>query len=256
MDELTQKIDKFSFRVLKEDCLDLPDKIYTSRYVSMTPEQLKMYEEIRKKAVLMLESEETVTAPMVVTQMLRLQQILSGHIKTDDGELVTFPSRRMDAVLEICEEARGKVIIWSRFRYDVINITKTLNEKFGSRFNPVVVSFFGDTSDNDRQENVRKFQDPDSDIRFFVGNPQTAGLGLTLTAANTVIYYANDFNLGTRMQSEDRCHRIGQHYPVTYIDLITDGTIDGKIVKSLKNKINLSAKVLGEKAKEWLTIKK
>ena len=98
------------------------------------------------------------------------------------------------------------------------------------------------------------FQDPKSSIRFFVGNPQTAGRGITLTAANTVIYYANDFNLETRIQSEDRCHRIGQHNPVTYIDLITEGTIDKKIVKSLRNKINLSAKVLGEEAREWLKL--
>ena len=116
------------------------------------------------------------------------------------------------------------------------------------------VSFFGDTSDNERQENIKLFQDPKSSVRFFVGNPQTAGRGITLTEANTVIYYANDFNLETRIQSEDRCHRIGQHNPVTYIDLITDGTIDGKIVKSLRNKINLSAKVLGEKAREWLKL--
>ena len=256
IEELTKKIQAFSYRVLKQDCLDLPEKIYTSRYVSMTPEQLKMYEEIRKKALLMLDSDEMVTAPMMVTQMLRLQQILSGHIKTDDGELVTFPTKRMDAVMEICEEVNGKVIIWSRFRHDVIDITKKLNEKFGSRFKPCALSFFGDTADNERQENVRKFQDPNSGIQFFVGNPQTAGLGLTLTAANTVIYYANDFNLLTRVQSEDRCHRIGQHYPVTYIDLICDGTIDGKIVKSLRGKINLSAKVLGEKARKWLMIKK
>ena len=132
-----------------------------------------------------------------------------------------------------------------------MSIVKALNSKYKGT---VARSFFGDTSDSDRVEIVRDFQDMNSELRFIVGNPSTAGRGLTLTAANTVIYYANDFNLETRIQSEDRCHRIGQHNPVTYIDLITEGTIDKKIVKSLRNKINLSAKVLGEEAREWLKL--
>ena len=253
IEELTRKIDTFSFRVLKDECLDLPNKIYTSRYVYMTSEQVKMYEEIRKKAVLMLENDEFVSTPMMITQMLRLQQILSGHLKSDDGKLITFPTRRLDELLEICDETSNKVIIWSRFRYDIITIVKALNSKYKGT---VAKSFFGDTSDNDREEIVREFQDINSELRFMVGNPSTAGRGLTLTAANTVIYYANDFNLETRMQSEDRCHRIGQHYPVTYIDLICEGTIDEKIVNSLRNKIKLSAEVLGENIKEWLKISK
>jgi SNF2 family DNA or RNA helicase len=102
---------------------------------------------------------------------------------------------------------------------------------------------------------VTKFQDPDSGLRFFIGNPATAGYGLTLTEANTVIYYANDFNLETRIQSEDRCHRIGQTNPVTYIDLITENTIDEKIVQALRSKIDIGAKVMGEEAREWLQIK-
>ena len=121
---------KFSFRVLKDDCLDLPKKIYTSRYVYMTSEQIKMYEDIRKKAVLMLENDEFVSTPSMITQMLRLQQILSGHLKSDDGNMITFPTRRLDELLEICDEAPNKVIIWSRFRYDIISIVKALNSKY------------------------------------------------------------------------------------------------------------------------------
>tara|TARA_E500000305_G_scaffold7036_1_gene5252 strand:+ start:451 stop:1902 length:1452 start_codon:yes stop_codon:yes gene_type:complete len=250
MNELSSKLEPFSFRVLKKDCLDLPDKIYTSRYVTMTPQQKEMYEDIRKKAVLMLD-DNLITAPMIATQLIRLQQILSGHIRTDDGELITFDTQRMSSLLEICNEVSGKAIIWSRFRYDIENITKNINKNFGSE---VAVSFYGDTSDNQRQDNIRRFQNPQSPIRFFIGNPQTAGRGITLTEANTVVYYANDFNLDTRMQSEDRCHRIGLKNPVTYIDLICDKTIDTKIVKSLRGKINLSAKVLGEEVREWLNL--
>ena len=252
LDELTKRIDQFSFRVLKKDCLDLPEKIYTARYVGMTKEQFDMYEQIRKHAMVLLESGEMSTAPAVITQMLRLQQIMSGHLKTDDGEMLYFPSKRMDALEEIINEHDGKAIIWSRFRHDIMGITKMLNDKFGQG---CAASYFGDTSDEDRAAAVLNFQNPDHPLKYFVGNPSTAGYGLTLTEANLVVYYANDFNLETRVQSEDRAHRIGQKNNVTYIDLITEGSIDEQIVKALRAKIDIGAKVLGEDAKEWLSLK-
>ena len=251
LDELTDKIDRFSFRVLKKDCLDLPEKIYTARYVGLTNEQISMYNQIRQHAMVLLDTGEMATAPAVITQMLRLQQIMSGHLKTDDGEMLYFPSKRMEALEEIVNEHDGKAIIWSRFRYDIIGITKMLNEKFGEG---CAAAYFGDTPDEERNNAVKNFQNPNHPLRFFVGNPATAGYGLTLTEANLVVYYANDFNLETRVQSEDRAHRIGQRNNVTYIDLITEGTIDENIVKSLRAKIDIGAKVLGEEAKEWLTL--
>jgi len=250
-DELTEKIDMFSYRVLKKDCLDLPDKIYTVRYVGLTKEQRDMYNQIREYAMVMLENGEMSTAPAVITQMLRLQQIMSGHLKTDEGDMLYFPSQRMEALKEIIEEHDGKAIIWSRFRYDIQQITDMLNKEFGEG---CAAAYFGDTSDNERNEIVQNFQQS-KQLRFFVGNPATAGYGLTLTEANLVVYYANDFNLETRIQSEDRAHRIGQKNNVTYIDLITEGTIDEKIVQSLRDKIDIGAKVLGEEAKQWLTLK-
>jgi SNF2 family DNA or RNA helicase len=252
LDELTQRIDMFSFRVLKKDCLDLPDKIYTARYVGMTSQQFEMYEQIRRHAMVLLDSGEMSTAPAVITQMLRLQQIMSGHLKTDDGDMLYFPSKRMEALEEIINEHNGKAIIWSRFRYDIIQITEMLNKKFGQG---CAVSYFGDTSDDDRAAAVLNFQNPDHPLKFFVGNPATAGYGLTLTEANLVVYYANDFNLETRIQSEDRAHRIGQKNNVTYIDLICEGSIDERIVKALRAKIDIGAKVLGEDAREWLSLK-
>ena len=251
LDELTERIDAFSYRVLKQDCLDLPEKIYTVRYVEMTKQQREMYNSIKQYALVMLDSGELSTAPAVITQMLRLQQIMSGHLKTDDGETIYFDSKRMDALKELIEEHDGKAIIWSRFRYDIQQITKMLNETFGEG---CAASFYGDTPDDERQRVVEKFQDKNSKLKFFVGNPATAGYGLTLTEADLVVYYANDFNLETRAQSEDRAHRIGQKNNVTYVDLITDGTIDEKIVTSLQSKIDISAKVLGEEARKWLTL--
>jgi SNF2 family DNA or RNA helicase len=252
LDELTERIDRFSYRVLKKDCLDLPDKSYTVRHVTLTSEQAKMYNDIQRQALLMLDNGEMVTAPAVITQFLRLQQIMSGHLMSDDKTMMTFPTRRMDALQEILDEHDGKAIIWSRFRHDIKEITATLNRTLGPGS---AAAYFGDTGDDERQAIVTNFQDPNHPLKFFVGNPATAGYGLTLTEANLVVYYANDFNLETRIQSEDRAHRIGQKNPVTYVDLISEGTLDERIVKSLRSKIDISAKVLGEEAREWLTLK-
>jgi SNF2 family DNA or RNA helicase len=249
LDELSTKLDRFSYRVTKEDALDLPDKVYTIRHVALTDEQLKHYMSLKNAAIALLDDGELVSAPAVMTQLLRLQQVLCGHLMTDDGELVEFKTKRLDALLETIEEMAGKVIIWSRFRYDIKAIVATLAKAYGSG---LVVSYFGDTTDEQRQNAITSFQF--GDARFFVANPQTAGYGLTLTAATNVIYYANDFNLETRVQSEDRCHRIGQKNTVTYVDFLSKGTIDEYIVKSLRAKIDLSAKTLGEEARKWLEV--
>ncbi len=251
LDELTERISSFSYRVLKKECLDLPDKTYTVRYVQLTPEQVKMYNDISRQAMLLLDNGELVSAPAVITQLLRLQQILSGHIKTDEGDIEYFPTKRTDALKEIMSEHHGKAIIWSRFRHDIKTIVAMLNKEFGPGS---AAAYFGDTKDDERLAIVQNFQDPKHPLKYFVGNPATAGYGLTLTEANLVVYYANDFNLETRIQSEDRAHRIGQKNPVTYIDLISEGTIDERIVESLRNKINIGALVLGEKAREWLKL--
>jgi len=249
LDELSDKLEGFSYRVTKEDALDLPDKVYTVRHVSLTDEQIKHYMTLKNAAIALLDDGGLVSAPAAMTQLLRLQQVLCGHTMTDDKELVEFKSRRIDAVLDTIEEMSGKVIIWSRFRYDIRNIEAALKKAYGS---DSTVSYFGDTSDDDRQKAIQSFQF--GDARFFVANPQTAGYGLTLTAATNVIYYANDFNLETRVQSEDRCHRIGQKNTVTYVDLVSKGTVDEHIVKSLRAKIDLSAKTLGEEARQWLEL--
>jgi SNF2 family DNA or RNA helicase len=251
LDELTDRIDRYAYRVLKKDCLDLPEKIYTARYVTMTDEQFKMYEQIRKTAVLMLDNGELVTTQHVITQLLRLQQILSGHLKTDDGEIVTFKSSRMDALTEVLEEHDGSAIIWSRFRHDIQQITETLKKKYGE---DSVAAYYGDTSSDERNRIVHDFQDPNHPLKYFVGNPSTGGYGLTLTAANLMIFYANSFDLEHRLQAQDRMHRIGQRNACTYVDLITEGTIDEKIVAALQSKMQLGALVLGEEAQEWLRI--
>ena len=156
---------------------------------------------------------------------------------------------RITELQNILEEVDGKVIIWAIYRHDIKEITNLLSEKYGK---DSVASFFGDTADSDRQDIVTRFQDRESPLRFFVGNPRTGGYGLTLTASNTVVYYSNSYDLEIRLQSEDRAHRISQTKKVTYIDLISEGTVDEFIVKNLRGKINLATKVLGEEFKKWL----
>ena len=248
LEKLSEIIKKFSSRVMKADCLDLPPKLYTQRHVQLTPDQQRLYTEIKEYALAHLGDEGFMTAPNVMTQLLRLQQVLSGHSKTDEGKLVEIKDNRLTELMACLEDASGKVIIWSRFRYDIQRIEKTLIKEYGPLS---TVTYYGDTSDEERSEAIERFQN--GDAQFFVGNPQTGGYGITLTAAETVIYFANSFDLAVRMQSEDRCHRIGQDKHVTYIDLIAEKTIDEKIVKSLRSKMDIASVVMGEELRQWLT---
>ena len=250
LEELTDKLYNFSYRVTKKQALDLPEKIYTTRQVNLTSDQIKHYNSMKDVAVAFLESGDMVTAPEVMTRLLRLQQLLCGYLVTDDGETVEIANHRIDAMLDTIQEMEGKVIIWSRFRHDIKKIRKSLDKAYGSG---TVVTYFGDTSQEDRDKAIDRFQN-DQETRFFVGNAQTAGRGLTLTAATNVIYYSNDFNLETRIQSEDRCHRIGQKNNVLYVDLVVPDSIDVHIVKVLQSKITLAGKTLGEEAREWLKV--
>ena len=141
------------------------------------------------------------------------------------------------------------MIIWCNFTYDINKIEQELAKKFGE---DSVASYYGATAQDERQEIVTKFQDPSNPLRFFVGQPRTGGYGITLTEADTVVYYSNNYDLEIRLQSEDRAHRIGQKKPVNYIDLVVPNTVEEKIIKALRTKINLAEQVLGEEARDWL----
>ena len=248
LDELTAILREFSTRILKDDCLDLPEKLYTKRAVAMTPEQLKAYVEMKRAAITFFE-DNPMTAASVLTQMTRLHQITCGHVKTDDGEVSPLKNNRIKELLQVLEETDGKVIIWAVYRHDIQTIEKEIANEYGKTS---VASYSGDTKDSIRQSIVDDFMVADSDLRFFVGNPKTGGYGLTLTSSHTVVYYSNDYSLEVRMQSEDRAHRIGQKDKVTYVDLMAEGTIDEKIVKALNSKIDLASKVMGEDPKKIL----
>ncbi len=248
--ELSGLLNAHSYRVLKEDCLDLPEKIYTKRQVDLTPEQKKAYKEMKEYALTLFEDGSVLTASTVMTQLLRLHQISCGHLIMEDGETKIFKNNRITELMDILEEVDGKAIIWANYRQDIRTIYNNIAKKYGP---DTVATYYGDTPDGERQDIVQRFQDSKSPLRYFVGNQQTAGYGLTLTAASTVVYYSNNYDLEKRIQSEDRAHRIGQKSNVTYIDLIAEKTVDERIVKALRNKINIASTVLGEDFKEWLT---
>jgi SNF2 family DNA or RNA helicase len=248
LNELSDRLDRFSFRILKKDCLDLPEKVYTKRVVQLTDEQAVIYARVKKAAIAELEG-KVLTAQNVLTQILRLQQICSGYFKADDGTVIEMKSDKFDELLSALEEVSGKVIIWANYTYDIQMIERLLAKEYGAQ---TVRSYYGETTPEQRQQIVKDFQDPNHPVRFFVGQPRTGGYGLTLTEATTVIYFSNNYDLEIRLQSEDRAHRIGQRNNVTYIDIITEGTVDEKILKALREKINVASQILKEGHKDWL----
>ena len=245
--ELSEKLKGFSYRVLKEDCLDLPDKIYVKRNVALTEEQSKLYKQMKTTALAILNGKQTTTVT-VLTQLMRLHQITCGHFTADDGSTQNIKSNRINELMNVLEEVEGKAIIWANYQKDMFEIKKAIEKEYGEGS---VVDYYGLTPQEDRQPNIKRFQE-DPECRFFVGTPQTGGYGITLTQANTVVYYSNGYDLEKRLQSEDRAHRIGQKKSVTYVDLMADDTVDEKIVKALRKKINIASEVLGEELRDWI----
>ena len=245
--ELSDKLKDFSYRVLKEDCLDLPDKIFIKRQITLSKEQRKLYDQMKQEALAILNGKQSTTVN-TLTQLMRLHQITCGHFTDDNGQTQAIENNRIKELLSVVEDMDGKAIIWAHYQYDIKNIIAEVEKVYGPGS---VVDYYGLTPKEDRQPNIKKFQN-DPKCRFFVGTPATGGYGITLTAANTVIYYSNGYDLEKRLQSEDRAHRIGQKKPVTYVDINAEDTVDEKIVKALRSKIDIASQVLGEELRSWI----
>jgi SNF2 family DNA or RNA helicase len=246
--ELSEKLKPFSHRVLKDDCLDLPPKTYMKRTIQLSEEQSKVYKQMKEIALATLNGKMT-TTHNVITQLMRLHQITCGHFKSDDGVTQTLKSNRLDELMDVLSEMEGKAVIWAHYRYDIEVIVEAIKKEYGDKS---VVTYYGDTSTDDRQKAIKLIQDPESPVRFIVGTPQTGGYGITLTGASTMIYYSNGYDLEKRQQSEARIDRIGQTKNMTYIDIIAEGTVDEKIVKALRTKVNIATEVMGEELKDWI----
>jgi SNF2 family DNA or RNA helicase len=245
LDDLTMSLEPFSSRITKDECLDLPDKVYQTYEVELTQEQKEAYESLRQTAVLQLE-QGLLTSTHVLTTIGKLQQICCGHVKLDDDIVVDIKSNRLDDLQTILETIGNdqKVIIWCAFQRDVELIVRRLVEM---KRQPV--DYYGKTPTERREENLKHFIE--GNATDFVGTAATGGKGITLTCASYVIYYSNSYSLEDRLQSEDRAHRIGQTRNVTYIDLVCRGTVDEKVTESLKKKEDLAHQVL-DRARELL----
>ena len=245
--ELSEKIKPFSKRILKEDCLDLPAKSFIKHTVELTKEQNKVYEQMKKEAIAFLDGKMQSTAT-VMTQLMRLHQITCGHFTADDGTIKDLPCSRLTELMSILENVEGKTIIWSHYTHDVKRIIEKIKEVYGDES---VVDYFGETDQENRSKNIKRFQTDDK-CRFFVGTTHTGGYGITLTAGSTMIYFSNGYDLEKRQQSEARIDRIGQTKKMTYIDIMSQDTIDEHIVKALRNKVNIANTIMGEDYKDWI----
>lgn len=260
--ELKQLLADHSYRVLKKDCLDLPEKIYQPLRVDLkkSKAQFEAYQSMKKNMIVELTDEEDtstyVTATMAMTKLTKLQQILGGFV-IDEGQAHFLDDNvKLKALMYDLEDVPldTKVIIWARFRAEIQTIYTNLMES--KTFNPeglqIAAKYYGGVPSEERTQIVKTFQSPASPLRFFIGNPAAAGLGITLTEASLVYYFSNDFSLENRLQSEDRCHRIGQHNPVIYKDIICPGTIDKLLIDTIANKKDMADLLTGDNVVQTL----
>jgi SNF2 family DNA or RNA helicase len=248
LDDLEAKISRHAYRKLKSECLDLPPKLFAQREVDMHPEQWAFYEQLRKDSMvelLLAEEKKLLTAPLVLTKLLRLRQVLAGFYQLDDepGPRRFMPCLRTEVALDVAREATGKVLIWSNFRPSL----ELLFEKLAHEHSPAAVGiYYGDTHVDQRAEYERRFQDPADPLRFLVLNPATGGRGLTLTQASVSIQHDHGWSLEQRQQLEDRPHRGGLKHAVTYVDLRCPDTVDDAMLGAIANKAELASQVIGD----------
>ena len=247
LDELAEKLKSFSYRVLKDDCLDLPEKTFMKRIIQLTPDQQKLYSQMKQMALAEMNG-KMITTSTALTQLMRMQQITCGYFKADDGTTQEINNNRIDELIDVLGEIEGKTVIWAHWQNDVKHIIKAVVKEYGEG---CCVDYYGLTPQNERQDNINKFQE-DEKVRFFVGTPATGGYGITLTAASNMIYYSNGYDLEKRQQSEARIDRIGQKKPMTYIDILAEDTVDERIVKALRKKVNIATQIMGEELKAWI----
>jgi len=247
LDQLQERIEPWSYSVKKEECLDLPPKVYTTRDIMLTDEQRRMYRELKDDATTKLEAETFVTVTSVITQILRLHQLLCGYTVDELGQIHEVSERRTSVLLDVLSQHDGKAIIWCSYGYSI----KKLQEHLQAEYYPGVVACFWGGNASTRLEDETRFKN-DPNCRFMLATPGAGGLGNTWTVADLVVYYSNSYDLELRAQSEDRAHRFGQTKSVTYVDLVARETVDEKILEVLRKKIDLNAVITGGAWRDWV----
>lgn len=248
VEEIQRLIAPHSFRVRLEDCYDLPESVYQMREVQLTKEQTKAYDELKKYATTKLANEAHVTATLVITQLIRLHQILLGHVKDDENGNINFlPEKRTEELLALLEDYDGKAIIWVAYDVDITRISSALMKEYGDNS---VARFWGGNATT-READDRRFKE-DERCRFMVATAGAGGRGRTWDVADLVIYHSNTDNLEHRDQSEERAKNVGKTKSVLYIDMMVPGTVEERIIKHLRQKINVASIINGDNYREWL----
>ena len=265
LDELQRKIAPWSDRVLKADCLDLPEKVYQKRYVELSKKQAVMYAELKEECITECKGQQ-MSAGLAIVKMLRLQQIVGGFYVPDDiqvndeEEVILVLDRkaipidddnlRIEALMEDISLSEGKVIIWARFVAEIQAITSALRQRYGK---DPVEELYGQIPSDKRQNAIDRFQTLDNP-RFLVANPACKGVsrGQNMCRAVDEYYYSNSFSLEDRLQSEDRPHSPGQTKNLGVIDMVCLGTLDEKVIDALRSKKELAREVSGDRLMEWI----
>jgi SNF2 family DNA or RNA helicase len=239
--DLMKRIHSIAFRATKAECLDLPKTTDIIRHVELEPATLKKYKELVKQSYTELSAGE-VTATNILTRLLRLSQLTGGFIGSDDGGKIEQVSdaklKALEDILESSIQEGHKLVVIARFIPEIHAICRMLEKK-----NIGYACIYGATKD--RQEQVNRFQ-CDPDCMVFVGQIATAGLGITLTAASTMVFYSLDYSMSNFEQTKARIHRVGQKNGCTYIYLIAKGTVDSKILTALRNKADLAKMLIDD----------
>jgi SNF2 family DNA or RNA helicase len=247
LDELRAKVKPYAYRVRLDECYDLPPKMYSRRDIELTKEQVRAYAELKAFAVAVLEKTERVTATIVLTQLLRLHQILAGQTKSDDGNVVRLPEHRTAETLSVLEEHTGKAIIWVAYHEDVLKLTEVLTQRYGRG---AVARFWGGNADTREAEEKQFLTEPK--CRFMIATAASGGRGRTWSVASLMIFYQNTFSLEHRLQSEERAQAVGKINSVGIVDLVARETVEDKILDALRNKRQLSNEMTGDAWKKWV----
>ena len=249
LDALIKKEHSIAYRVTKEEALDLPEQTFENRCIALSKKERSIYDRLRRDSFAELDGGGTITATTVLTKLLRLQQFTGGFLVEDDAAKPQLVSRgKLDALADIIQdyvvEGKKKLVIFARFIPEVMEIIK-LADDIAGKHEMQTVAIYGDIKKELRGDIVQQFQ-TDPATMVFVGQIDTAGTGITLTAADTCVYYSEGFNYATYEQSLSRIHRIGQRHPCTYIHLVAEKTVDELILKSLATKEDLAKTIVDD----------
>jgi len=259
IDELMELIKPFVFQCTKEEAFDFPPKTFQKRHVTLLPEQLRVYKELKKNRLVKLKDDEDMAVTNALSLYSALQQIVGGFVTRGTGEYGANGLEIREKVSLVPPEKNPKikelkafieqlpnteqVIIWAKYRFETFQIAEALTGFMTGEFENDIELFL-DKTDSERKDIIDRMANKKS--RYFISTQKSGGTGITLTSVAYVVYFSNRFEYGARMQSEDRNHRIGQLRPVTYVDIVAENTVDTRILDVLEKKGNMADYIKGE----------